>query len=100
MYTVELHRHFEAGIRPEAIARLAARHGLTEVRTRSGQVVAGVDPQEPTSIRRYYASIAAGFGADDGFARFTDSFGLPLSVLRSLDDLEEAVFDQLIDCAG
>ncbi len=100
MFTVELHRHFEAGIRPEAIARLAARHGLTEVRTRSGRVVAGVDPQEPTSIRRYYASVAAGFGADDGFARFTDSFGLPLSVLRSLDDLEEAVFDQLIDCAG
>jgi adenosine deaminase len=98
--TVELHRHFEAGIRPEMIARLAARHHLTEARTRAGVVVPGIDPQDPDAIRRYYRTIAAGFGAPDGFARFADSFGLPLSVLRSLDDLEEAVFDQLIDCAA
>jgi adenosine deaminase len=100
MLTVELHRHFEAGIRPETIARLAARHGLTEVRTRSGAVVPGADPQDPGSIRRYYHSVAAGFGGPDGFPRFTDSFGLPLSVLRSLEDLEDAVLDQLVDCAG
>ncbi len=100
MHTVELHRHFEAGIRPETIARLAARHGLTEVRARSGAVVPGTDPQDPASIRRYYDSVAAGFGAPDGFPRFTDSFGLPLSVLRSLEDLEEAVFDQLVDCSA
>ena len=100
MHTVELHRHFEAGIRPETIARLAARHGLTEVRARSGVVVPAADPQDPASIRRYYDSVAAGFGADDGFPRFSDSFGLPLSVLRSLEDLEEAVFDQLVDCAA
>jgi adenosine deaminase len=98
--TVELHRHFEAGIRPETIARMAARHGLTEVRTRSGGVVAGADPQDPESIRRYYAAVASGFGREDGFPRFVDSFGLPLSVLRSLEDLDEAVFDQLVDCAG
>jgi adenosine deaminase len=100
MHTVELHRHFEAGLSPETIARLAARHGLTEVRTRAGAVVPGADPQDPASIRRYYDSVAAGFGAPDGFPRFTDSFGLPLSVLRSLEDLEEAVFDQLVDCAA
>ena len=97
--TVELHRHFEAGIRPETIARLAARHGLTTARTRAGGVIPGVDPQDPDSVRRYYAGIAEGFTQPDGFARFTDSFGLPLFVLRSLEDLEEAVFDQLIDCA-
>jgi adenosine deaminase len=97
--TVELHRHFEAGLRPETIARLAARHGLTTARTRAGHVIPGVDPQDPDSVRRYYAGIAEGFTQPDGFARFTDSFGLPLSVLRSLEDLEEAVFDQLIDCA-
>jgi adenosine deaminase len=62
-------------------------------------VIPGVDPQDPDSVRRYYAGIAEGFTKPDGFARFTDSFGLPLSVLRSLGDLEEAVFDQLIDCA-
>jgi adenosine deaminase len=97
--TVELHRHFEAGLRPETIARLAARHGLTTARTRAGQGIPGVDPQDPDSVRRYYAGIAEGFTKPDGFARFTDSFGLPLSVLLSLEDLEEAVFDQLIDCA-
>ena len=97
--TVELHRHFEAGIRPETIARLAASHGLTEVRGRSGEVVPGADPRDPASIRRYYDSVAAGFGAPDGFPRFTDSFGLPLSALRSLEDLEDAVLDQLVDCA-
>ncbi len=99
MFTVELHRHFEAGLRPETIARLAARHGLTEVRARSGVVVAGVDPQDPESVRRYYRDIASGFGRPDGFTRFADSFGLPLSVLRTLEDLEEAVFDQIVDCA-
>jgi adenosine deaminase len=97
--TVELHRHFEAGIRPETIARLAARHGLTTARTRAGEVIPGVDPQDPDSVRRYYAGIAEGFTKPAGFARFADSFGLPLHVLRSLDDLEEAVFDQLVVCA-
>lgn len=97
--TVDLHRHFEAGIRPEVIARLAARHGLTCVHTRSGAAVAGIDPQNPESIRRYYRDVAAGFCRPDGFARFTDSFGLPLSVLRTLEDLEEAAFDQVVDGA-
>lgn len=98
--TVELHRHFEAGLRPETIARLAQRHGVTEVRTRAGERVAGVDPQDPDSVRGYYRSIAGGFTRPDGFARFVDSFGLPLSVLRRLEDLEEAVFEELIDCAA
>jgi adenosine deaminase len=97
--TVELHRHFEAGLRPETIARLAARHGIAVARTRKGQVVPGVDPQDPDSIRRYYRAVAGGFGSADGVDRFKDSFGLPLSVLRSLDDLEQAVFEQLLDCA-
>jgi len=100
MFTVDLHRHFEAGLRPETIAMLATRHGITAVRTRAGETVAGVDPQDPASIRRYYRDIAAGFGRPDGFVRFTDSFGLPLSVLRTLEDLEEAVFDQLVDGAA
>jgi len=98
--TVELHRHFEAGLRPETIARLAARHHVTEVRARSGIVFAGVDPQDPESVRGYYREIAAGFGRPEGFARFADSFGLPLSVLRTLEDLEEAAFDQIVDGAA
>ena len=99
MLTVELHRHFEAGLRPETIARLAARHGVTEARTRSGQVLPGVDPQDPESVRRYYRQVSQGFGRPDGFVRFVDSFGLPLSVIQSLEDLEEAVVDQFADCA-
>lgn len=97
--TVELHRHFEAGLAPETIARLAARHGLTEVRTRLGQPVPGVDPQDPAAVRRYYETVARSFAGPGGFTRFVDAFGLPLSVLRSLEDLEEAVFDELIACA-
>lgn len=97
--TVELHRHFEAGLLPETIARLAARHGVDAARTRSGQVVEGVDPRDPDSIRRYYAEVAAGFGLPDGFTRFHQSFGLALGVLRTLEDLEQAVFEQLAWCA-
>ncbi|MCX6550703.1 MAG: adenosine deaminase family protein [Acidobacteria bacterium] len=100
MHTCELHRHFEAGLTPEAIARLAQRHRVTEARTRAGTVIAGVDPQDPDSICQYYAAVAEGLSAPDGAARFIDSFGLPLSVMRSLDDLESAVFDQLIACAA
>jgi adenosine deaminase len=97
--TVELHRHFEAGLLPETIARLASRHAVDAARTRAGQVVEGVDPRDPDSIRRYYADIAAGFGLPDGFTRFHQSFGLPLSVLRTLEDLEQAVFEQIAWCA-
>jgi adenosine deaminase len=100
MGTAELHRHFEAGLSPETIARLAARHGLAEARTRSGRVIDGLDPQDPASIRRYYRAVADGFSQPDGAARFIDSFGLPLSVLRTLDDLETAVFEQLVECAA
>jgi adenosine deaminase len=98
--TVELHRHFEAGLRPDAIARFAARHGVTVARSRAGLPLPEVDPQDPASIRRYYQSIASGWGAADGFARFVDSFGLPLGVLLTVEDLEEAVFDQIVDCAA
>lgn len=98
--TVELHRHFEAGLTPETIATLAARHRVTAARTRAGRLVPGVDPQDPDSIRAYYATIAAGFTQPDGFAAFADSFGLPLSLLRTLEDLEQAVFEQVVACAA
>jgi adenosine deaminase len=98
--TVELHRHFEAGLTPETIARLARRHGLTEVRPRfGGPAVPDLDPRDPAAVRRYYAGAARQFIGPDGFTRFVDSFGLPLSVLRSLEDLEEGVFEELVACA-
>jgi adenosine deaminase len=100
MATAELHRHLEAGLSPETIARLAERHGVTEAATRGGRPIEGLDPQDPASIRRYYRGVAAGFQGAAGFSRFVDSFGLPLSVLRSLEDLEQAVVDELLDCAA
>ncbi|MCB9645463.1 MAG: hypothetical protein H6730_02515 [Deltaproteobacteria bacterium] len=94
--TVELHRHFEAGLTPETVARLAEKHSVCEVRTRTGILIPGVDPQDPDSIRAYYRHIADDFTRPDGFAHFVDSFGLPLSVLTNLEDLEEAAFDQIV----
>jgi len=98
--TVELHRHFEAGMRPEMLARLARRNRLTEARTRTGLVVEGLDPQDPDSIRRYYTAVVPTYPAPNGFARFVDSFGIALGMFRRPEDLEEGVFDQLVDCAG
>jgi adenosine deaminase len=98
--TVELHRHFEAGLSPETIARLAEKNGITAAFTRQGARMEGLDPQDPRSIRAYYAAIAAGFKGEGGFTRFLDSFGLPLSVLASLEDLEEAAFSQLVELAA
>lgn len=98
--TVELHRHFEAGLSPETIATLAQRHGVAEVRTRAGLLIEGVDPQDPGSIRRYYARVAGGIQGPGGFARFVDSFGLPLSVLRTLDDLRLAAREQVLQLAA
>lgn len=98
--TVELHRHFEAGLRPELIAKLAQKNDVTEVRTRAGVTIEGIDPQDPTSVIAYYRAVERGFSGAGGFARFIDSFGLPLSVLCSLDDLAEASFDQLSHLAA
>jgi adenosine deaminase len=97
--TCELHRHFEAGLSPESLARLAARHHVTVARTRTGAPIDGVDPQDPSSVRAYSRRVAAGLAVPGGWVRFVDAFGLPLSVMRTLDDLESAVFDQLVECA-
>ena len=97
--TVELHRHFEAGLTPGTLARLAARHGVTEVRTRFGVLVPGVDPQDPASIEAYYETVSRNVAGPGGFDRFVDAFGLPLSLLRSLEDLEASVFEELVACA-
>ncbi|MCP4502654.1 MAG: hypothetical protein GY822_22130 [Deltaproteobacteria bacterium] len=94
--TVELHRHFEAGLRPEMIAKLAEKNGITKVRTRAGVVLDEVDPQSPASIQAYYTRVGNGFKGPGGFARFIDSFGVPLQVLCTLEDLQQAAFDQVV----
>ena len=87
--TVELHRHFEAGIRPETIARLAARHGLTEVRTRRARWCPASTrrirtPSAATTAR--WRPVSARPAASRGSPTRSD---FPLSVLRSLEDLED-----------
>lgn len=86
-------------MRPALIAQLAQKNGVTAVRTRAGVEIEGIDPQDPDSVLAYYKSVERGFSGPGGFARFIDSFGLPLSVLCSLEDLELAAFDQLVQLA-
>lgn len=98
--TVELHRHFEAGMSPETIATLAQRNNVTNILTRNGkEPIKGVDPQDPESIRAYYRGILDGFKSPDGFSRFLDSFGLPVGVMRSLEDLQYTAHQQILDQA-
>lgn len=98
--TVELHRHFEAGMSPETIAVLAQRNNVTHVLTRNGkEPIEGVDLQNPDSIRAYYSGILAGFKNPDGFVKFLDSLGLPVGVMRSLEDLQFAAHQQILDQA-
>lgn len=98
--TIELHRHFEAGLSPETIAKFAQRNNVTHVLTRnSKQPITGIDPQNPDSIRHYYQKIASGFSDSDGFAKFLDSLGVPVSVMRRPEDLEEAAYQQIVDQA-
>lgn len=94
--TVELHRHFEAGLSPETIAQLAQRNKVTKVLTRNGhKPIEGVDPQDPSSIRAYYQKIQTGFTSPTGFADFLDSLGLPVGVMRTLEDIKEVARRQI-----
>ncbi|MBI5152147.1 adenosine deaminase family protein [Candidatus Peregrinibacteria bacterium] len=98
--TVELHRHLEAGMSPETMALLAQKNKISQVLTRNGKVpIEGVDPQDPDSIRNYYQRIFAGFKKPDGFSRFLDSLGLPVSVMVTLQDLETAAYQQILEQA-
>jgi len=93
--TVELHRHWEAGMSPETIATLAQRNGITELKKVDGQVITGVDPQDPDSVREYVESITNGFKGPNGFANFLTSFRALSSVLKTEADVESAIFEQL-----
>lgn len=93
--TVELHRHWEAGMSPETIAEIAARNRIENLRTVDGEVLKGVDPQDPESIRAYAKSIVNGFKGSNGFVNFLTAFRALSSVLRTEEDLEFAIFEQL-----
>lgn len=98
--TVELHRHFEAGMSPETIASLAQKNHVSRVLTRNGKApIEGVDPQNPDSIKKYYQRIFTGFKQPDGFSKFLDSLGLPVNVMTRLEDLETAAYRQILEQA-
>ncbi len=98
--TVELHRHFEAGMSPDTIATLAQRNNVTQALTRNSKTpIEGVDPQDTDSIREYYQGILAGFKSPDGFSKFLDSLGLPVAVMCSLEDLQYAAHQQILEQA-
>lgn len=98
--TVELHRHFEAGLSPEVIALLAQRNKISSVVSRNGrQRIENIDLQDPISISAYYKRVAGGFDSSDGFSKFLDSLGVGVGVMRTLDDLKFAAHRQILEQA-
>lgn len=93
--TVELHRHFEAGMSPIVLATLAQRNGVTQFRMAEGKPLDGVDPQDTESLQRYIDSIVAGFRDDDGMAKFLIAFRALNTVIKTEEDIEYAIFEQL-----
>lgn len=93
--TVDLHRHWEAGMSPDTIATIAQRNNIHELKTLDGQVLLGVDPQNPESVRAYAKSIVDGFKGPNGFTNFLTAFRALSSVLKTEEDLEFAIFSQL-----
>lgn len=97
----ELHRHLEAGISPESIARLATKNNVVEATSRTGKPIEGLDLQDPDSIRGYYARIArTDFKTREGFSAFLESLGVGLSPIKSLEDMEEIAYSQALDQAA
>lgn len=99
--TVELHRHWEAGISPEVIATLAQRNGVknfitTDLITKKEAVLNGVDPQSPESLQRYIDSVIESFrDPEEGMRNFLTAFRALNSVIRTEEDIEHAIFEQL-----
>lgn len=94
--TVDLHRHWEASLSPTHIALLAVRNHVTEFRGRDGNVIEGVDPQNPDSLANHMRSVAEGFKGDGGMLRFLNAFRAVGSVFRTPDDIVDAIAWQLL----
>jgi adenosine deaminase len=97
--TAELHRHLEAGLSPETIAILGQKNRITQIKSSKGEILP-VDPQDPDSIRTYYKNLIPGLTTPDGFMKFLASFAVPLSVIKSLEDLSEATRRQVLEQAA
>lgn len=97
MLTVELHRHFEAGITPLILSELAQKNEINEIKDRDGNVISDEDPKDPEGIKRFYRLIQQKYKKWNGFTHFQHSFGLPISIVKSLDDLTCITKKQLIE---
>lgn len=95
--TVELHRHWEAGMSPETIATIAGRNRIDRFKRRDGSIIEGVDPQDPESVRKYAAGIVGNFKGPNGFGDFLNAFRAVASIFRTEEDIEQAIFEQLRD---
>lgn len=93
--TVELHRHWEAGLSPEEIAMLAARNKVTRFTHLNGTVVEEVDPQDPESVETYMNAIASGFNKPEGMMNFLGAFRTVNSLLQTTEDISDVIFSQL-----
>lgn len=93
--TVELHRHWEAGMSPEVVARLAQRNNVDVLVNGKGASLP-VDPQNPDSLSAYFQGISRAF--EDGekpMGPFLDAFRALKGVLRTIVDIRDAIFWQL-----
>lgn len=94
--TVELHRHFEAGMSPEVIATLAHRNGVTSLKTAEGKPLDSVDPQNPEALQHYVNGVVESFrNRNEGMKNFLTAFRALNTVIKTEEDIEYAIFEQL-----
>ncbi|MBT3704643.1 hypothetical protein HOG17_02570 [Candidatus Peregrinibacteria bacterium] len=86
---VDLHRHLEAGLSPEMVATLAQRNKVEKILKYKSDEALPLDPQDPESIQEYFRQIIPTFKTPKGFRNFLSSLSVPLSVIKSLEDLRD-----------
>lgn len=94
---IDLHAHLEATFTPEELATGARKLGVTEARNKYSKAVIPVDPQDPASITDLLdRNRAAGYPGKDGMNRFLEGIGLGLVGIKTLEDLTDGVYQQLL----
>lgn len=93
--SVELHRHWEAGMSPDVIATLAERNHVDSLMNGRG-VALPVLPRDPDSLRDYFQGISSDFESGKRpMGPFLDAFRALKGVLKTVTDIRDAIFWQL-----
>ncbi len=96
--TVELHRHWEAGISPKIFAKLAERNKIKALQTPQGETIKGVEPQNPQSVENYIQGVINGLRQSiDTMGKFLIAFRALNSVICTEEDIAYAIYAQLVD---